>query len=229
MDTRAGGGGRHAGYGDGAGGRRGSRSPCRRRWCGSRSSCGRCWRSSGSSRGGRRCSTRSPRGERSKWGEWRERGTGRNPTQRPGQKYVSDCFPIDGCRWSPCYLTRALTSRRLPQRCRQECRQEHDDLLYGRPAWSSTWIAPEAGMDSRSEDIAWLSDFLQYYWWEAGAMWGQLINYWNLTGDTQFNDVTKQALLFQISETKNYMPQNQSKNLVSPTPGRPLPFSSAPG
>ena len=45
-------------------------------------------------------------------------------------------------------------------------------------------------------------------------MFGQLIHYWNLTGDDQYNDKTKQALLFQIGDTKNYMPQNQSKDLV---------------
>jgi mannan endo-1,6-alpha-mannosidase len=53
-----------------------------------------------------------------------------------------------------------------------------------------------------------------YYWWEAGAMFGQLLHYWNLTGDTQYNDEVKTALLFQIGEQDNYMPSNQSKDLV---------------
>ena len=53
-----------------------------------------------------------------------------------------------------------------------------------------------------------------YYWWEAGAMFGQLIHYWNLTGDSTYNEVVKQALLFQIGDDDNYMPQNQSKDLV---------------
>ena len=26
-----------------------------------------------------------------------------------------------------------------------------------------------------------------YYWWEAGAMFGSLINYWQYTGDTSYN------------------------------------------
>ncbi|KAL9132445.1 MAG: hypothetical protein Q9175_006379, partial [Cornicularia normoerica] len=25
-----------------------------------------------------------------------------------------------------------------------------------------------------------------YFWWEAGAVWGSLIDYWNYTGDTQY-------------------------------------------
>ena len=45
-------------------------------------------------------------------------------------------------------------------------------------------------------------------------MMGQLIHYWNLTGDDQWNTIVKQALLFQIGDGKNYMPQNQSKDLV---------------
>lgn len=57
-----------------------------------------------------------------------------------------------------------------------------------------------------------------YYWWEAGAMFGQLIHYWNLTGDTTYNDVVKQALLFQTGSENNYMPQNQSKDLVRKAP-----------
>ena len=55
---------------------------------------------------------------------------------------------------------------------------------------------------------------LPYYWWLAGAMFGQLIHYWNLTGDTTYNDKTMEALLFQIGDDKNYMPQNRSKDLV---------------
>ena len=46
-------------------------------------------------------------------------------------------------------------------------------------------------------------------------MFGQLINYWNLTGDSTYNEVVKQALLFQRGDDDNYMPQNQSKDLVS--------------
>jgi len=53
-----------------------------------------------------------------------------------------------------------------------------------------------------------------YYWWEAGAMFGSLIDYWYYTGDTQFNDITSQALLFQVNPPENnYMPPNQSKSL----------------
>lgn len=45
-------------------------------------------------------------------------------------------------------------------------------------------------------------------------MFGQLINYWNLTGDTTYNEKIMEAMLFQIGDDKNYMPQNQSKALV---------------
>ncbi|KAL7816359.1 glycosyl hydrolase family 76 domain-containing protein [Trichoderma aethiopicum] len=50
-----------------------------------------------------------------------------------------------------------------------------------------------------------------YYWWEAGAMMGTLIDYWYYTGDETYNNLTKQALLFQVGETNDYMPRNQTR------------------
>lgn len=44
-------------------------------------------------------------------------------------------------------------------------------------------------------------------------MFGALIDYWYYTGDTTYNEVTKQALLFQVGPDDNYMPPNQSKSL----------------
>ena len=55
-----------------------------------------------------------------------------------------------------------------------------------------------------------------YYWWETGAMFGQLVHYWSLTGDDTYNAMTKEAILFQIGDNKNYMPANRSKDLVGP-------------
>lgn len=52
-----------------------------------------------------------------------------------------------------------------------------------------------------------------YYWWEAGAMFGAMVDYWYYTGDTTYNDVTTEALLFQVGPDENYMPPNQSKSL----------------
>ena len=45
-------------------------------------------------------------------------------------------------------------------------------------------------------------------------MFGQLIHHWYLTGNDEYNDSIKKALLFQIGEQDNYMPSNQSKDLV---------------
>ncbi|KAL7800024.1 hypothetical protein V8C37DRAFT_398267 [Trichoderma ceciliae] len=50
-----------------------------------------------------------------------------------------------------------------------------------------------------------------YYWWEAGAMMGTLIDYWYYTGDDTYNNITQQALLFQVGETNDYMPRNQTR------------------
>lgn len=52
-----------------------------------------------------------------------------------------------------------------------------------------------------------------YYWWEAGAMFGSLINYWQYTGDTSYNPTVSQALLYQVGPDQNYNPPNQSKNM----------------
>ena len=52
-----------------------------------------------------------------------------------------------------------------------------------------------------------------YYWWEAGAMWGALINYWQYTGDESYQKTVIEALKFQIGPDKNYNPPNQSKNM----------------
>ena len=52
-----------------------------------------------------------------------------------------------------------------------------------------------------------------YYWWEAGAMFSSLVDYWYYTGDTQFNDITTQALLHQVGPNNDYMPPNQTKTL----------------
>ncbi|KAL3418782.1 glycosyl hydrolase family 76 [Phlyctema vagabunda] len=50
-----------------------------------------------------------------------------------------------------------------------------------------------------------------YYWWEAGAMFGAMIDYWYYTGDSTYNDVTTQALLFQVGPEDDYMTPNQTK------------------
>jgi mannan endo-1,6-alpha-mannosidase len=49
-----------------------------------------------------------------------------------------------------------------------------------------------------------------YYWWEAGAMFNALIDYWAYTGDSSWNDMTKQALMWQATPSGDFMPSNQS-------------------
>ncbi|KAL7625152.1 hypothetical protein AAE478_004367 [Parahypoxylon ruwenzoriense] len=52
-----------------------------------------------------------------------------------------------------------------------------------------------------------------YFWWEAGAMFGTIIDYWFYTGDETYNAVTTQAMLHQAGEDRDYMPQNQTRTL----------------
>ncbi|KAK4240993.1 glycoside hydrolase [Achaetomium macrosporum] len=94
-------------------------------------------------------------------------------------------------------------------------------------------IATNADIKQTAADIAW--DLLQYYhgnetgqtpgilpgpppagdyyWWEGGAMWGTLIDYWKLTGDDSYNDLIMQAMLWQVGPNKDYMPPNYTASL----------------
>ena len=53
-----------------------------------------------------------------------------------------------------------------------------------------------------------------YYWWEAGAMFGQLIEYWYYTGDSTYNELVSEGMLFQVGPNKDFMPANQTKDEV---------------
>ncbi|KAI4135139.1 MAG: hypothetical protein LQ347_000927 [Umbilicaria vellea] len=50
-----------------------------------------------------------------------------------------------------------------------------------------------------------------YYWWEAGAMFAEMIEYWFYTGDATYNEVVTQGLLAQVGPDNDYMPPNQTK------------------
>ena len=65
-----------------------------------------------------------------------------------------------------------------------------------------------------------------YYWWEAGAMWDQMIQYWFYTGDDTYNEVTTEGLLAQIGPNNDFMPPNQTRTEVSGIPIRQLSSKS---
>jgi mannan endo-1,6-alpha-mannosidase len=52
-----------------------------------------------------------------------------------------------------------------------------------------------------------------YYWWEAGAMFSALIDYWYYTGSDTYNEITTQAMLHQRGAAMDYEPENQTKSL----------------
>ncbi|KAK3389814.1 glycosyl hydrolase family 76-domain-containing protein [Podospora didyma] len=53
-----------------------------------------------------------------------------------------------------------------------------------------------------------------YYWWEGGALWGTMIDYWHSTGDDTYNDITTEAMLWQTGPPVNaYMPINWTISL----------------
>lgn len=53
-----------------------------------------------------------------------------------------------------------------------------------------------------------------YYWWEGGALWGTMVDYWRLTGDSTWNNVTESSLIFQSGPPDyQYMPDNWTISL----------------
>lgn len=56
--------------------------------------------------------------------------------------------------------------------------------------------------------VWWLTNFDKG--WEGGALMGALIDYWYYTGDTTWNQITQQGLLFQVGPDDDYMPPNQT-------------------
>jgi hypothetical protein len=52
-----------------------------------------------------------------------------------------------------------------------------------------------------------------YYWWEAGAMWGTLIDYWFLTGDSTYNNLTIEAMQAQTGNHHDYQPTSVTLSL----------------
>ena len=54
-----------------------------------------------------------------------------------------------------------------------------------------------------------------YQWWESGAVWGSLIDYWDYTGDAQYVALVQQALLSQLGPKRYYMPPTKTKYEVA--------------
>lgn len=48
-----------------------------------------------------------------------------------------------------------------------------------------------------------------YYWWEAGAVWNGLINYWHYTNDSTYNDITAQAILANVGPAYDFIVPTQ--------------------
>ncbi|CAN8103515.1 unnamed protein product [Discula destructiva] len=52
-----------------------------------------------------------------------------------------------------------------------------------------------------------------YYWWEAGALFGTMVDYWKYTGDETYVNETYQALQHQVGEDNDFMPTNQTRSI----------------
>jgi mannan endo-1,6-alpha-mannosidase len=51
-----------------------------------------------------------------------------------------------------------------------------------------------------------------YHWWQAGALWGEMVAYSHYAGDASYNDLVSQALLHQVGDRRDLEPKNQTFN-----------------
>ncbi|KAL9062215.1 MAG: hypothetical protein Q9157_009121, partial [Trypethelium eluteriae] len=49
-----------------------------------------------------------------------------------------------------------------------------------------------------------------YSWWESAIIWDAFVDYWFLTGDSQYNDLVSGSILSQQGPNYDFMPPNQT-------------------
>lgn len=52
-----------------------------------------------------------------------------------------------------------------------------------------------------------------YYWYTGASFFATYLDYWHLTGDDSYNNVTSQGMLFQVGPNDDYMPPNVTASL----------------
>ncbi|RYP11390.1 hypothetical protein DL764_000044 [Monosporascus ibericus] len=52
-----------------------------------------------------------------------------------------------------------------------------------------------------------------YFWWQGGALWGTMLDYWHWTEDDTYNDVVYRALLHQVGDNRDFMHPNWTASL----------------
>lgn len=101
----------------------------------------------------------------------------------------------------------------------------HDMVAYG-PRWMTILTTGIDSVKSAAKKVA--TNMVSYYtgmnpgdnpgnlpdpyfWWEAGAMFSALIDYWYFTGDDTWNDITMQGITWQAGDDGTFMPANQTR------------------
>lgn len=72
----------------------------------------------------------------------------------------------------------------------------------------------------RGDEPGWVPGILpgpppdgDYYWWQGGAMWGALLDYRYVMGDTRFDDTIYRALQHQVGPDRDFMPPNWTASM----------------
>ena len=55
-----------------------------------------------------------------------------------------------------------------------------------------------------------LLQYPPYFWWESGAMWGVMLDYWYATGDDAYNDMASVSIQSQTGTDNDFMPADQA-------------------
>jgi mannan endo-1,6-alpha-mannosidase len=59
--------------------------------------------------------------------------------------------------------------------------------------------------------------FPPYYWWESGAAWGGMVDYWHFTGDKSYVSVTLEALVSQLGPANDFILAQEKFDTVTTT------------
>lgn len=52
-----------------------------------------------------------------------------------------------------------------------------------------------------------------YYWWQSGALWGAMIDYWFLTGDEKYSELITKSIIRQCGEAQDFEPEAHRASL----------------
>lgn len=59
-----------------------------------------------------------------------------------------------------------------------------------------------------------------YFWWECGAMFGSLMDYWYYTGDSTYNQNVIDGMVHQAGDKSDFLVLNQTNGMGNDDQGQ---------